>query len=373
VHEAVAVPFVDLQAQYRSLKSEIDAAMAAVIRDCAFVGGKYVTPFETAFAASCDVGHAVGVSNGTEALRLALLACGIGPGAEVITVPNTFIATAEAITAVGADVVFVDVSEDTRTMDPACVLEAMTPRTRALIPVHLYGHPADMKPLLQLAGEADLWVIADAAQAHGANYHGRSVARWGDVVCYSFYPGKNLGAFGDAGAVVTQDPDIAATVTMLRDHGRTEKYLHQMPGSCSRLDGLQAAILNAKLPSLESWTIRRRRHAARYRAAFAGSPAIETPIEAADVRAVYHLYVVRVRERNRVRRALADLGISTGIHYPVPLHRQPAYARLGLGEGSFPVAERLAEEVLSLPMFAELTDDQIDRVAQALCAVTVRS
>lgn len=358
------IPLVDLRAQYEAIKADIDTAIAAVIRDAAFIGGRYLAEFEGEFATYCGTRHAVGVGSGTEALRLALHAAGIGLGDEVLTVPNTFIATSGAIRMVGADVRFIDVGADTRNMDPELLESAITPRTRAVIPVHLYGRPAEMDAILEIAKRHDLKVIGDAAQAHGASYGGRKIGTLGDAVCFSFYPGKNLGAYGDAGAVTTDDSRMAERIAMLRDHGRSAKYEHTIEGFSARLDGLQAAILSAKLRHLDEWTARRQQHARRYTEALSGTAGVETPDEDRDGPSVYHLYVIRVQNRARLQERLHERGIQTGVHYPIPLHRQPAYEYLGLGEGKFPVTEQLAREVLSLPMYAELTPEQIDYVVE---------
>ena len=360
------VPFVDLRAQYAMIKADVDAAMSSVLRDSAFIGGPCVPAFEHAFAEYCGVSHVIGTSNGTDALRLALAALGVGPGDEVITVPNTFIATAEAVSMLGAGVRFVDVDEKTLTMDAAQLEAAITHRTRVIIPVHLYGHPTDMDPILAIARSHGLKVVADAAQAHGAIYRGRSIATLGDVACFSFYPSKNLGAYGDAGAVATNDSELAGRMASLRDHGRSEKYLHETEGYSCRMDGLQAAVLSAKLRYLPGWTEQRRRHAARYTALLIDLPGVRTPTEAPDCVAVYHLYVLQLSARDAVRADLKARGIETGVHYPVPLHRQPAYERLKLPEGSFPVAEAQSRSVVSLPLFAELTDEQLEFVAVAV-------
>lgn len=364
------IPFVDLRAQYLAVKADIDAAIAAVIRDSSFIGGPYLEAFEKAFADYCGTRFAVGVSNGTDALRLALLACGVVPGDEVITVPNTFIATTEAITMVGADVRFVDVTPSTFTIDPERLEGAITERTRAVIPVHLYGRPTDMDPILEIAQRRGIRVVADAAQAHGALYKGCKMGTLGDAVCFSFYPGKNLGAYGDGGAVVTDDPEITHRVAMLRDHGRTKKYEHEIEGFNCRLDGIQAAILNTKLPYLEGWTDKRRQHAQRYGKCLAGVPGVRTPPEDRAVRSVYHLYVIQVEDRSKVRVHLEAEGIATGIHYPIPLHLQPAYTRFKLPEGSFPVSEEQARTVLSLPMYPELSEEQIEFVATKVWEAT---
>lgn len=363
------IPFADVQAQYASIKDEMDAAIAAVLRDAAFIGGPYVRQFEDDFAAYCGVRHAVGCSNGTDAIRLALLACGIGPGDEVITTPSSFIATTEAISMVGASIRFVDIDPDTALMSAEALAAAVTSRTRAVIPVHLYGQPCDMDAILAVAARHGLRVVSDAAQAHGALDRGRPVGTLGDAVTFSFYPGKNLGAYGDAGAVVTQDPGIARMVSMLRDHGRTQKYAHDIEGFNCRLDGLQAAVLSVKLRHLAAWTESRRAHARRYREQLAGIPGIELIRERSDARAVYHLLVLRTAHRDALQAALGAMGIATGIHYPIPLHLQKAYAHLGLPEGSFPVTERHCREALSLPLFPEMTSAQIDTVADAVTKI----
>ncbi len=359
------IPLVDLKAQYASIREEIDGAVASVIRDAAFVRGPYLEKFEREFAEYCGTKFAVGVNSGTDALVLALRACGVGPGDEVITVPNTFIATTEAITLAGAKVRFVDVDPETFTLDPA-QLPSDAGKVRAIIPVHLYGHPAEMDAILSWAKERSIRVIGDAAQAHGSFYKDRKIGTLGDAVCFSFYPGKNLGAYGDGGAVVTDDPAIAEEIGMLRDHGRTQKYGHLKEGMNSRLDAIQAAVLSAKLPHLDKWTDLRRRHAARYGELLAETKGVELPREKKGCRPVYHLYVVRTEGRDGLRSHLGNEGIAAGIHYPLPLHRQPAYEYLGLPEGSFPVAERQAKTILSLPLFPELTEDQLQRVAHAV-------
>ncbi len=359
------VPFLDLRAQYAAIRDEIDAAIAEVVSSCQFVGGPVVRRFEEHFAAWTGAAHAVGVSSGTSAIHLALVALGVGPGDEVIAPCNTFIATTEAIGHAGARVVLVDVDEDTQLIDPAAVERAITPRTRAIVPVHLYGQPADMAAIRKIARRHGLRVVADAAQAHGADIGGDRRAILGDATTFSFYPGKNLGAYGDAGMVVTDDADVARTVRMLADHGSDRKYHHEREGFNHRIDAIQAAVLDVKLRHIDAWTDARRAHAARYDAAFAGTSV--RPIAAAPGRRhVYHLYVVRVRDRDATIEALRERGIGCGIHYPVPLHLQPAYAHLGLGPGSFPVAERVTREILSLPMFPEMTEAMIDTVAEAV-------
>ncbi len=361
---AMSIPFVDLNAQYESIREEIDAAIAAVIKESAFVGGPFVKAFEEAFARYCGVSHCVGVANGTDALAIALRTVGVGPGDEVITVANTFIATSEAIKMVGAQVVFVDIEPGTYTIDVERLEGKITSRTKAIVPVYLYGHPADMDPILALAAKYGLRVVGDAAQAHGAQYKGRPISKLADITCFSFYPGKNLGAYGDAGALVTDNTDWAAAARMFANHGRTRKYDHDFEGINSRLDGLQASILSVKLRHLETWTEMRRMNAYRYNKALAGLGVV-TPAELDDVRAVYHLYVIRVAERDRddLQKHLKAKGISTGIHYPLALPYLNAYRHLGHGEQDFRESLKASREILSLPMFPELIPDQVDYVA----------
>ncbi len=367
-----AIPFVDLRRQYESIATEIAPALAAVIDQTAFIGGGFVERFERDFAAYCEAEHCIGVANGTDALELSLRALGIGPGDEVITVANTFIASAAAITTAGATPVFVDVDPDTYQMDAALLEAAITPRTRAIMPVHLYGHPADLDAILAVAQAHGLFVIEDTCQAHGARYKGRRVGALGHVGCFSFYPGKNLGAYGDGGAIVTNSGAIAGAIRRLADHGRVDKYRHAVVGRNSRLDGLQAAVLSVKLRHLDRWNAARREIAAALTARLGPLPVV-TPAVAPGVEPVFHLYVIRTDERDRLQGALADEGIASGIHYPIPLHLQPAYAGVaraaGLGPGSFPVAEGHASRILSLPIFAELREAEIERI----CAVLDRA
>ncbi len=366
------IPLVDLKAQYRAIKPEIDEAVGRVLERGQFVLGPEVAAFEREFAAYCRAGYAIGVNTGTSALHLALLAAGIGPGDEVITVPFTFVATAAAVLYTGARPVFVDVDPATLTMDVAQIEAAITPRTRAILPVHLYGQPAEMDPILAIARRHGLVVIEDACQAHGAEYKGRRAGSIGDLGCFSFYPGKNLGAAGEGGAVTTSNAAYARTIRMLRDWGTEQKYHHQLKGYNYRLEELQAAILRVKLRHLEAWTEARRANAACYDDALAGLPLTRlaaTP----HVRHVYHVYAVRTRgpeHRAALQQALAGREVHTGIHYPIPVHLQEAYADLGYRRGDFPVAEAAADEVLSLPMYAELSVEQIDEIAQALRAAT---
>jgi len=364
------VPFLDLHAANSALRDELRNAMHAVVEAGAFAGGPFVETFEREFAAYCGVKHAAGVGNGTDALWLAMLAMGVGPGDEVLTVPNTFFATAEAISLTGAVPVFVDVDADTYTLDPARLAAALTSRTRAIIPVHLYGQSADMAPIMEFARAHGLYVIEDASQAHGARYRGQAIGGMGDAVCFSFYPSKNLGAFGEAGAVVSNRADLIAQVKILRDHGQPRKYEHAVRGWNARMDGIQAAVLSVKLPHLDEANAARHRHAARYRELLQDQNTVRLPAVAEYARHVYHVFAVRCPQRDLVLQNLTALGIGCGIHYPVPLHLQRAYADLRLGPGSFPVAERCAAEELSLPMFPSLADDQIQFVAEKLQAAT---
>jgi dTDP-4-amino-4,6-dideoxygalactose transaminase len=361
----MGVPFLDLKAQYASIKTDIDAAIARVVESCQFIGGETVRRFERNFAASVGAAHGVGTCSGTSALHLALLGVGVKRGDEVITACNTFIATTEAITHAGARPVLVDVDEDTQLIDPALVEKAVTPRTRAVVPVHLYGQPSDMDAVRDIASRRGVRVVADAAQSHGAAIGGDRKRTLGDTTAFSFYPGKNLGAYGDAGLVATDDADVASLLRALGDHGSKEKYHHLYEGWNYRLDAIQAAVLDVKLAHLDAWTERRRAHAARYDRAFAGTAV--RPIAALPGRThVYHLYVVRVPDRDVVMNRLKEQGIGTGVHYPIPLHLQPAYAHLGLKKGAFPVAEKVVAQIVSLPMYAEMTDAMVDEVAGAV-------
>lgn len=360
------VPFLDLHAHHAPHLAEFEAAIRGVIECGAFAGGPYVAAFEKEFADFCHVRHAIGVGSGTEALWLALLAGGVGAGDEVITSPGTFLATAEAITYCGATPVFVDIDEQTYTLDPSQLEAAITPRTKAIIPVHLHGQTADMDPILAVARQHKLLVIEDACQAHGADYKGRRAGSLGDAGCFSFYPGKNLGAFGEAGAVVTNNDELALKMQTLRDHGQSRKYHHSVVGWNCRMDGIQAAVLQIKLRHLEESNAKRREHAAFYNELFHDLEEVILPTEAPHGRHVFHIYALRVRERDETIRQLTEAGIGSGIHYPVPVHLQECYRSLGYQEGDFPVAERVARELLSLPMFPELTRAQIGKVAQVV-------
>jgi dTDP-4-amino-4,6-dideoxygalactose transaminase len=361
------IPYADLQSQYRSLKPEIDAAVLRVLDSAQFILGEEVTAFEREFSAYCDTSEAVALNSGTSALHLALLAAGIGPGDEVITVPFTFVATTAAILYAGARPVFVDIDPVTYCMAPDQIEQAITPRTRAIMPVHLYGHPADMDPILDVARRRGLTVIEDAAQAHGAVYNGRRCGSIGEMAAFSFYPGKNLGAYGEGGASVTSDPGFAKTMRLLRSWGEERRYEHALKGFNYRMDGIQGAILRVKLRYLEQWTEARRARAAEYQQLFAGTD-VAPPVESPGCRHVYHVFAVRVRNRDAVRAQLQAQQIQTGVHYPIPVHLQPAYSDLGYRQGSFPVTERIAGEVLSLPMFPEMTTAQVEQVAAAVLA-----
>ncbi len=360
------VPFLDLRAQYLSIKEEVHLALQDVLEQTAFAGGKFVAQFEAKFADYCKAEFAIGVNSGTSALWLTLLGLGIGKGDEVITVPSTFIATAEAISYCGATPVFVDIDEKTYNMNPELLEVAITDRTKAVIPVHLFGQSADMDAILAIAKRYGLWVIEDACQAHGAEYKGQRVGTFGDAGCFSFYPGKNLGAYGEAGAVVTNNAELAEKIRMLRDHGQSKKYYHNMIGWNARMEGFQGAILEVKLKYLNAWNNARRRHAQLYHQLLQQIPNVIVPIEADYARHIYHVYAIRVPQREALMKFLAEKEVQTGIHYPIPIHLQPAYQFLGLRPGSFPVAEQCAEQFLSLPMYPELTDEQIEYTAQQI-------
>jgi len=359
------IPLVDLTAQYQTIQHEINQAIQDVIRENSFVRGPRVIAFQEAFADYCGLPHAVGASSGTTALHLAFAALDIGPGDEVITSPNTFMATAETIAQTGARPVFVDVEEDTSNLDESKVRAAVTKKTRAIVPVHLYGHMADMDPILEIAREHDLPVVEDAAQAHGAEYKKKRAGHFGTAATYSFYPGKILGAYGDAGIVVTTDPDFARRMKILSDHGTEDKWEQQMPGFNYRLDGIQAAVLSVKLRYLEAWIEKRRHLAGRYNSLFDASD-VQTPFEAAYARHVYTYYVVRIKNRDTAMRRLRKAGVDAKVHYPIPLHLHTAYRHLGYRKGDFPVAESQIAQILSLPLYAELKEDQIEWIADLL-------
>jgi len=359
------IPFVDLKAQYHSIKPEIDAAIAKVLETSAFVLGSEVAAFEQEFAAYCGAGIGIGVNSGTSALHLALLAAGIGEGDEVVTTPFTFVATVAAIRYTGARPVFVDIDPRSYNVDPAKLEAAITSKTRAIMPVHLYGQPADMDPILEIARRRGLLVIEDAAQAHGAEYKSRRAGSMGDLACFSFYPGKNLGAYGEGGMVVTNNPEYARIIRMLRDWGAEKKYVHQLKGYNYRMEGLQGAILGVKLRHLEAWTEARRAHAAEYGRLLHDS-GVGVPRSMPYARHVWHVYAVRTQDRPGLLAALERQEIQSGIHYPIPIHLQPAWAELNHSRGDFPHAEKAADEVLSLPMYPELTAENMQSVAGAI-------
>ena len=369
---SIQVPFLDLRAQYRSIKPEIDAAISRVLDTSQFVLGAEVTGFEQEFAAYSGAAECIALNSGTSALHLALLAAGVGPGDDVITVPLTFVASVAAILYAGARPVLVDIDPRSFTMDAAAIEAAITPRTKAILPVHLYGHPADMDPILEVARRHGLVVIEDAAQAHGAKYKERPIGNLGDIACFSFYPTKNLGAYGEGGAVTTSNTEYARTIRMLRDWGQDRKYHHLLRGFNYRMEGLQGAILRVKLRHLDRWTELRRAAASKYNRLLADC-GVELPREMPWARHVYHVYTLRRKDRDALQAALQTEAIQTAVHYALPVHLQPAYADLGYSRGAFPQSEKAAEEVLSLPLYPEITDTQIQKVAQALTSlVTAR-
>ena len=363
---AAPIPFLDLVRPHQALEEPLVAAFRRALRAAQFVGGPEVESFEREFATYCEAPGCVGVNSGTDALRFAFIALGLRPGDEVIAPAHTFIATTEAITQAGGTIRFVDIDERTMTIDPAAVRAAIGPRTVGIVPVHLYGQPADLDPLLELAQQHGLWVVEDAAQAHGARYKGRRVGAIGRLGCFSFYPGKNLGSLGEGGAVTGAEPALLEAVRRLREHGQSSKYVHATEGYNGRLHAIQAAFLRIKLARLDEWNAARQRVAAWYRAALGNIPELVLPGAAPHSEHVYHLYVVRTPAREQLRELLQAEGIGTGLHYPVPLHLQQAYAAQGHREGSFPVTERAAAQCLSLPMFPEMTEPQVGRVADAV-------
>ncbi len=357
------IPLVDLKTQHLSLKNEIDGAISKVIENTAFIMGENVEGFEKEFADFCNAKYAVATASGTAALQLLMHTYGIKPGDEIITVPNTFIATTEMITQIGAKIKFVDVEPDTMLMDVSKLKEAITDKTKAILPVHLYGHMVDMKPLMEIAEEKNLFVIEDSCQAHGAEYNGKRTPI--TSAAFSFFPAKNLGAYGDAGCVVTNDEEMAEKAAMFRDHGRKkgEKYIHTFEGTGQRMDAMQAAILRAKLKHLEEWNDSRRRNAKLYNELLTG---VSKPVERDYAKHVYYMYVIRSQKRDELQKYLKENDIQTGIHYPVPLHMQPAYNYLGIKEGTFPEAERAVKEILSIPMYPELTEEHVRIVADKI-------
>ncbi len=369
---AEQIPLVDLKAQYAEIRSEVDAAVGRVIANADFILGKDVEEFEAEYASYCEASHAVTLDSGLSALELGMRALGIGPGDEVITPAHSFIASSSAISFTGATPVWVDSDPHTYNIDPSLIEAVITPRTKAIMPVHLYGQAADMQPIMDIARRHKLLVVEDACQAHGARYRGRRVGTIGDIAAFSFYPGKNLGAYGDAGALVTNNPDVAGTVRSMRNYGQRKKYEHAFLAWNRRMDTLQAAILRAKLPHLEAWNTARRRHASAYDELLADS-GLGLPHNAPDSDHVFHLYVVQSERRDDLLRHLAVRGIHGGIHYPVPIHLQEAYRSAGRGAGSFPVSEALTPRVLSLPMYPELQEGQLQRVADAVSSFAAAS
>jgi dTDP-4-amino-4,6-dideoxygalactose transaminase len=368
----MSIPLIDLKAQYQTIKTEIDGAIERVVSNAGFIGGSEVKEFEKEFAAYCEAKACVGVGNGTDALYITLRALGVGAGDEVITVAHTFIATSEAISQVGAKPVFVDVEPDTLLISPDAVEAAITPQTKAIIAVHIYGQPCDMDRLMAIAEKHNLKVVEDAAQAHGARWHGRRVGSLGHIACFSFYPGKNLGAYGDGGAVVSNDETLIQRVRMLANHGRLEKYTHQIEGVNSRLDSLQAAILRVKLPYLDKWNSARNQFAQVYMQSLQDT-GVGLPIIRPEAESGWHLFVIRVKDRDALQQFLKERGIDTGVHYPIPLHRQQAYEYLQVAAGSLPITETAAREIVSLPLYAELTDDMVQQVIEGVLAFVQQS
>lgn len=366
----IKVPYLDLKAQYQSIKPEIDAAIARVLDTCQFILGAEVAAFEKDFASYCGVAECIALNSGTSALHLALLAAGVGPGDEVITVPFTFVASVAAVLYAGARPVLVDIDPGSFNIDPGRIEAAITPRTKAILPVHLYGQPADMDPIMEIARQHELVVIEDAAQAHGAKYKGRPVGSIGDIACFSFYPGKNLGAYGEGGAVTTSNSEYARTIRLLRDWGQDRKYHHVLRGFNYRMEAFQGAVLRVKLRHLQRWTEARRAVVDKYNQLLADC-GVNLPTEMPWARHVYHVYTLRTHDRDALQAALQLEGIQTGIHYPVPVHLQPAYAGLGYARHAFPQSEKAADEVLSLPLYPEMTDDQIRSVTRALTGFAV--
>ena len=359
------IPLVDLKQQYLGIKDEIDSSIQEVFNNTAFILGEKVEDFEGKFANLCNVKHCIGVNNGTSALRLALLALGIKANDEVITTPFTFIATAEAISHTGAKPVFADIDEKTYCIDPEKIEEKITKKTKAIMPVHLFGQPADMAPIMEIAEKNELKVVEDAAQAHNALYKNKKAGSIGDASCFSFYPGKNLGAYGEAGAVCTNNEEIAKKVTLLRQHGELVRYHHEVIGDNCRMEGIQGAVLGVKIKYIEEWNERRRRNAEIYNKLL-GNLGVILPYEAGYAKHIYHIYGIRAKNRDKLREFLSKNGIATGVHYPIPIHLQNAYSFMRLNEGSFPISEKISKEIISLPMFPELTEEQMEYVANSI-------
>ena len=359
------VPFVDLKKQYLSIKDEIDSSIKEVLDNTAFILGKKVEDFEKKFAELCNVKHCIGVNNGTSALRLALQSLNIKPNDEIITTPFTFIATAEAISHTGAKPVFADIDEKTYCIDPEKIRENITKRTKAIMPVHLFGQPADMDPILEIAEKHSIKVIEDAAQAHNASYKNRKAGSMGEISCFSFYPGKNLGAYGEAGAVCTNNEEIAKNLVLLRQHGELVRYYHDIIGDNCRMEAFQGAVLGVKIKYIGEWTEKRRRNAECYNKLLKNLD-IALPYEADYARHVYHIYAIRAKNRDKLREFLGKNGIATGIHYPIPVHLQKAYSFMGIKKGSFPKAEKVADEILSIPMYPELSEEQMEYISDTI-------
>lgn len=368
---SITVPYFDLKAQYGLLRDEIQAALDRVCQNASFILGEEVEQFEQAFASYCEVKHCVALNSGTSALHLALLTAGIGAGDEVITSSNTFIATAEAIAYTGATPVFVDINPATANIDPELIETAITKHTRAIVPVHLYGRPVNMAAISEIARRHGLLVIEDACQAHGARYDGKRVGGFGHAAAFSFYPGKNLGAYGEGGALTTNDDEIARMARSLRTHGESSRYHHKFVGYNYRMEGLQAAVLNVKMKYLDQWTAKRQACAETYRQLLAGAK-VRVPEESPDADCVYHLFVAYVEDRDEVRAELEDLGVQTAVHYPMPVHMQEAFSYLGVSATSLPFTKRACEQVLSLPLFPEMTEEQVAYAAHTLVEVAAR-
>lgn len=362
------IPLLDLRAEYAEIKGSVDAAIQRVVESARFILGEEVTNFEKDFAAFCRAEHAIGVGSGTDALYVALKTCGVEIGDEVITTPMTFIATSEAISLCGAKPVFVDIDPQTHNIDPNLIEAVITPKTKVILPVHIHGYPVDIDPILAIARRFNLRVIEDAAQAQGAEYKGRRAGTLADMACFSFYPGKNLGAYGDAGAITTNDAELAKKARLFRDHGRTSKYEHQVVSFNWRIDALQAAILHAKLPFLEGWNRRRHEIALQYNELLKDCGA-QLPVIDEDFGSVWHHYAINISNRDEVQKKLKEKGIETGIHYPIPLHIQPAYQFLEYEAGDLPFSEQVAATTLSLPMFPAMTDEQVHHVAEIFLGV----
>jgi len=361
------IPLVDLKSQYQSIKPEIDRAIENIIANTRFIGGAELDAFEADFAKYQGVNYSVGVASGTGAIFLALRGLGIEAGDEIITTAHSFIATIEPVEEIGAIPVFVDIDPETYNIDVKQIEAKITDKTRAILPVHLYGQIANMDALMEIAKKHNLYVIEDAAQAHGAEYKGKRAGQWGDIATFSFYPGKNLGAYGDGGAIVTNNEDLAKRISQLRDHGRNGKYLHNVIGYGERLDTLQAAILHAKLPHLDGWNTKRREHAAYYTEMLKNHPKVKTPTIAENHLPIFHIYCIQVEgDRDAILNQLRENGVGAGIHYPIPIHLQPAMTHRGIPEGSFPVTEKVAKQIISLPIYAELTEEQRSYVVETL-------